>query len=288
MSVCPIGRISDDGVEAAFPFRCRRDGGSAAFSFLFRVAVAAVQRHAGHGVVTGGRGFLQFAGGGPCAGRFGGIPPCQSKTLMRYCSLLVEQVHLRLPVEISGPMSELPHLTLSPRSGRARSCEKRRGSTALPGFAFQDLEQQGELGDLDGLRVNVHAEDVVQENPFALGDGELPAPAGSLDDGRGCRLWPTWPDRSPRRTCRCQSSRCWYAPMRNEPEPHAGSRMRSLETRPRMEAELRGESVSRFPSPRPSPVGRGESYPALDWNRTPGVYRNSSRLFPGEKVRVRG
>src|SRR5438105_4703348 len=27
---------------------------------------------------------------------------------------------------------------------------------------------------------------------------------------------------------RCQSSRYWYAPSRNEPEPHAGSRMRSL------------------------------------------------------------
>src|SRR5260221_1254679 len=26
----------------------------------------------------------------------------------------------------------------------------------------------------------------------------------------------------------CQSSRYWYAPSKNEPEPHAGSRMRSL------------------------------------------------------------
>src|SRR3989338_8286003 len=28
---------------------------------------------------------------------------------------------------------------------------------------------------------------------------------------------------------RCQSSRYWYAPRRNEPEPQAGSRMRILE-----------------------------------------------------------
>ena len=44
----------------------------------------------------------------------------------------------------------------------------------LVGFAFDDLEQQGKLGNLYGLRVDVNAEDVVEQDSLALVGGQLP------------------------------------------------------------------------------------------------------------------
>ncbi len=40
-------------------------------------------------------------------------------------------------------------------------------------FAFEDLQEQGELGDLDGRGVDIDAEDVVEEDAFALGCREF-------------------------------------------------------------------------------------------------------------------
>jgi hypothetical protein len=45
----------------------------------------------------------------------------------------------------------------------------------LAGFALQHLEQQGELGDLHGLGVDVHAIQVGQQDALALAHGEAPA-----------------------------------------------------------------------------------------------------------------
>ncbi len=53
----------------------------------------------------------------------------------------------------------------------------------LAGFAFQHLEQQGELGDLHGLRVDVHAIQVGQQDALALADGEAPAVRGLAQSG---------------------------------------------------------------------------------------------------------
>src|ERR1035438_8742259 len=58
------------------------------------------------------------------------------------------------------------------------------GLKALLGLAFKDFEEERELGCLDGLAVDVHAEDVVQENAFAFGDGELPVSGADLDEHR--------------------------------------------------------------------------------------------------------
>src|ERR1035438_10516371 len=58
------------------------------------------------------------------------------------------------------------------------------GLEALLGFALEDFEQEREFRGLDGLGVNVHAEDVVQENAFALGDGESPVAGADLDEDR--------------------------------------------------------------------------------------------------------
>ena len=46
--------------------------------------------------------------------------------------------------------------------------------TDLIGLAFDDFEEEGELGHFDGLRVDIDAVNVVDENAFALGGGELP------------------------------------------------------------------------------------------------------------------
>ena len=49
----------------------------------------------------------------------------------------------------------------------------------LPGkrfvaLAFEHLEEEGELGHLDGLGIDIHAVDVLQQNALALGGGEPP------------------------------------------------------------------------------------------------------------------
>ena len=46
------------------------------------------------------------------------------------------------------------------------------------GFVFEDFEQERELGDFDGLGVDIDAEEVVEENAFAFGGGELPGGGG--------------------------------------------------------------------------------------------------------------
>ena len=44
-------------------------------------------------------------------------------------------------------------------------------------LALEHLEQQAELGDLDGLRVDVHAVDVVEQDSLRLGRGQAPVAA---------------------------------------------------------------------------------------------------------------
>ena len=105
-------------------------------------------------------------------------------------------------------MSELPHLMLSPRSGRARSWKKLSWLSMVSlVLAFQDLEQQRELGDLDGLRVDVHAVDVVEQDALSLGGGQPPVAAAALVE-TGC-FWCTSPGRASTYQSRCQSSRYW-------------------------------------------------------------------------------
>src|SRR5215211_3855186 len=48
------------------------------------------------------------------------------------------------------------------------------------GLAFEHFEEQRELGDLDGLRVYVHAVDVVEEDALLLVYGEVPLAAVAL------------------------------------------------------------------------------------------------------------
>ena len=64
---------------------------------------------------------------------------------------------------------------------RAFRKEPEDGLERLAGLAFQHFQQQRELGDFHRLRVNVHAVNVGEQNPFAFGDGEFPARAG-LDE----------------------------------------------------------------------------------------------------------
>ncbi len=48
-------------------------------------------------------------------------------------------------------------------------------------FAFEHFEQQGELGDFDGLGVDVDAVDVVEQDALAFGGGEAPVDGVDLD-----------------------------------------------------------------------------------------------------------
>ena len=77
----------------------------------------------------------------------------------------------------------------------------------LFGLAFEHFQQQRKLGDFDGLRVDVDAVNVLQQNPFPLGGCEFPLAArplikrwdfvqSQIFSGR-CRLYQS----------RCQSSR---------------------------------------------------------------------------------
>lgn len=52
----------------------------------------------------------------------------------------------------------------------------------LLGLAFEDFEEEGELGHLDGLAVDIDAVDVIEEDAFALGGGELPLASPGLVD----------------------------------------------------------------------------------------------------------
>jgi hypothetical protein len=52
-------------------------------------------------------------------------------------------------------------------------------------LVLQDLEEQGELSDFDGLGVDVDAVDVVEKDAFLLGGGEPPDAAGTLVDFLG-------------------------------------------------------------------------------------------------------
>lgn len=54
------------------------------------------------------------------------------------------------------------------------------GLKALLRLAFENLQQQRAFGDFDGLRVDVHAVNVVQQNSLALAGGEPPFARGVL------------------------------------------------------------------------------------------------------------
>jgi len=57
---------------------------------------------------------------------------------------------------------------LEPRSAGRRSWAKRTMS-----FTFEDFQEQGEFSDLDGLRVDIDAEDVIEKDAFTFGDVSL-------------------------------------------------------------------------------------------------------------------
>jgi hypothetical protein len=65
--------------------------------------------------------------------------------------------------------------------GEGAFVEEEEVVDGLGGFAFEASEQEGEFGDLDGLGVEVYAEDVAGEEAFAFADGEdkLAARAGA-------------------------------------------------------------------------------------------------------------
>src|SRR5436309_1686025 len=60
---------------------------------------------------------------------------------------------------------------------------------ALLRFAFENLEEQRELGDLDSLEVDVHAEDVVEKDAAFFAGGQPPEAAWALIDFLGVFRW---------------------------------------------------------------------------------------------------
>ena len=56
--------------------------------------------------------------------------------------------------------------------------EAELATEGFSGFAFEAFEEERELGDFDGLVVDVDAVDVVEEDAFAFVDGEF---VGILD-----------------------------------------------------------------------------------------------------------
>ena len=97
---------------------------------------------------------------------------------------VIEQGHLLLLVEV-GADEGVAAFDVVAQVGQGAFVEQAQdGLQALLGFAFEDFEEQGEFGGLDGLVVDVHAEDVVQEDAFALGDGEFPVAGADLDEHR--------------------------------------------------------------------------------------------------------
>ena len=71
--------------------------------------------------------------------------------------LVVEQRHLLLLVEVRADEG-VAALDVVAEVGQGAFVEQAQdGLEALLGLAFQDFEQQRELGGLDGLGVNVHA-----------------------------------------------------------------------------------------------------------------------------------
>ena len=56
--------------------------------------------------------------------------------------------------------------------GEGALAEFEFGLDGVVGLAFEDFEEQGEFRDFDGLRVNIHTEDVRAQDTFALAQGE--------------------------------------------------------------------------------------------------------------------
>ena len=68
------------------------------------------------------------------------------------------------------------------------------GLKGLLGFAFEDFEEEGELGSFDGLGIDINAVNVGDEDAFAFADGEAvvagdtPHPCLLPSEGRGRRI----------------------------------------------------------------------------------------------------
>jgi len=96
--------------------------------------------------------------------------------------LVVEQGHLLLLVEIRADEG-VAAFDVVAEVGQGVPERAGRWSGASARSRLPALEEQGELGHFHRLGVNVHAVDVVQEDAFALGDGEFPAVAGLHERG---------------------------------------------------------------------------------------------------------
>ena len=97
---------------------------------------------------------------------------------------LIDHGHLLLLVEV-GANEGVAAFDVVAQVGQGAFVEEAQdGLQALLGFAFEDFEQQGKFRRLDGLGVDVHAEDVVQEDAFAFGDGEFPVAGADLHENR--------------------------------------------------------------------------------------------------------
>ena len=90
----------------------------------------------------------------------------------------VEQEHLIIVVEVRAYERVTTCNVVSKVWKNALALADPVALLDLVRFAFDNLEQQGELGDFDGLRVDVDSKDVVKKDTFALVVGELPFAAG--------------------------------------------------------------------------------------------------------------
>ena len=153
-----VGRIADDGVETTFLFTPtrtlpRRGGGNSHFEDLRKLLFPV-------------------------------------ETVDPVLILVAQQVELRAVVEIRTDQG-VSAADVPGKVGESALLEEldlvRQGLPALP---LQDLEEERELRHLDGLGVDVHAVDAVQQNPLAFRGGQPPFAACGLIENRPPPLRP--------------------------------------------------------------------------------------------------
>jgi len=78
-------------------------------------------------------------------------------------------------VEVVGPDEAVAAFDVAAEVGECAFAEELHlAAECVGGFAFEDLEEEAEFCDLDGLAVDVDAVDVFGEDAFAFGGGEAP------------------------------------------------------------------------------------------------------------------
>ncbi len=95
---------------------------------------------------------------------------------MRYCSSVLKPARLTASSDIEIRTNEgVAALDVMGQVGQGTLTEHAElFADRLFAFTLQHLEQQGELGDLDGLGVDIHPVDMVEQDALALGGGQLP------------------------------------------------------------------------------------------------------------------